>query len=230
MVLTREVRDEIKNVVSQSIQSILNDEQVKRIIEKVVDGVTKTIEERIGRLEQKIEAIALENSTVIRDIKEEAAILKSENEYLLRVFDDIDQQSRNKNLRIFNFPEKNGEDLPQEIIRLCNSKLDVPIEKEDIVVCSRIGKKLTNRPRSILLKLAHVSSKQRIYKNKSRLKGSGIVIKEDLSEKRLKLMQVAIEKTSLKQVWSFNGSIYVLHRGKKHVIKNIGDVDGLLLI
>nr|CAH7735730.1 unnamed protein product [Callosobruchus chinensis] len=137
---------------------------------------------------------------------------------------------RNKNLRIFNFPEKNGEDLPQEIIRLCNSKLDVPIEKEDIVVCSRIGKKLSNRPRSILLKLAHVNSKQRIYKNKSRLKGSGIVIKEDLSEKRLKLMQVAIEKTSLKQVWSFNGSIYVLHRDKRHVIKNIGDVDGLLLI
>nr|CAH7724116.1 unnamed protein product [Callosobruchus chinensis] len=199
MVLTREVRDEIKNVVSQSIQSILNDEQTGA----------------------KIEAIALENSTVIRDIKEEAAILKSENEYLLRVFDDIDQQSRNKNLRIFNFPEKNGEDLPQEIIRLCNSKLDVPIEKEDIVVCSRIGKKLTNRPRSILLKLAHVNSKQRIYKNKSRLKGSGIVIKEDLSEKRLKMMQVAIEKTSLKQVWSFNGSIYVLHRGKRHVIKNI---------
>nr|CAH7716647.1 unnamed protein product [Callosobruchus chinensis] len=53
MVLTREIRDEIKNVVSQSIHSILNDEQVKRIIEKVVDGVTKTIEEMIGRLEQK---------------------------------------------------------------------------------------------------------------------------------------------------------------------------------
>nr|CAH7757872.1 unnamed protein product [Callosobruchus chinensis] len=76
-------------------------------------------------------------------------------------------------------------------------------------MCRRIGKKLTNRPRSILLKLAHVNSKQRICKNKSRLKGSGIVIKEDLSEKRLKLMEVAIEKTSLKQVWSLNGSIFM---------------------
>nr|CAH7757871.1 unnamed protein product [Callosobruchus chinensis] len=120
VVLTREIRDEHKNVVSQSIHSILNDEQVKRIIEKVVDGVT--IEEKIDKLEQKIEAIAIENST-------EAAILKSENEYLLRVFDDIDQQTRNMNLRIFNLTEKSGEDLPQEIIKLCNSKLDVPIEK-----------------------------------------------------------------------------------------------------
>nr|CAI5840502.1 unnamed protein product [Callosobruchus analis] len=78
MVLTRDIREEIKSVVSQSIKSILNDDQVKRIIEKVVDGVTKTIEERIGRLEQKIETTITENSTVIADIKEEAAILKSE--------------------------------------------------------------------------------------------------------------------------------------------------------
>nr|CAI5826525.1 unnamed protein product [Callosobruchus analis] len=166
-----------------------------------------------------------ENSTVITDIKEEAANLKSESEYLLKAFDDMDQQIRSNNLRIFNLPEKKDEDLLQEIIRFCHSKLDVPIEKEEVVACSRIGKRLNHRSRSVLIKLENVNSKQCIYKNKRRLKGSGIVIKEDLTEKRLKLMEVAVERTSLRQVWSFNGSIYVLHMGKRHLIRKIKDLD-----
>nr|CAI5828807.1 unnamed protein product [Callosobruchus analis] len=117
----------------------------------------------------------------------------------------MDQQIRSNNLRIFNLPEKKDEDLLQEIIRLCHSKLDVPIEKEELVACSRIGKRINNRPRSVLIKLANVNSKQRIYKNNRQLKGSGIVIKEDLTEKRLKLMEPTVERTSLRQVWSFNG-------------------------
>nr|CAI5857897.1 unnamed protein product [Callosobruchus analis] len=157
MVLTRDIREEIKSVVSQSIKSILNDDQVKRIIEKVVDGVTKTIEERFGRLEQKIETTITENSTVIADIKEEAAILKSENEYLLKAFDDMDQQIRSNNLRIFNLR------LVARNNQVLSFQADVPIEKEEIVACSRIGKRLNNRPRSVLIKLANVNFKQRIY-------------------------------------------------------------------
>nr|CAH7764608.1 unnamed protein product [Callosobruchus chinensis] len=36
------------------------------------------------------------------------------------------------------------------------------------------------------------------------LKGSGIVVKEDLTDNRLKLMKAAIERASLKRVWSYN--------------------------
>nr|CAI5868559.1 unnamed protein product [Callosobruchus analis] len=46
------------------------------------------------------------------------------------------------------------------------------------------------------------------------LKGSGVVIKEDLTEYRLKLLDTAIEKTSPRRVWSFNRNISVLHNNK----------------
>nr|CAI5821168.1 unnamed protein product [Callosobruchus analis] len=121
MVLTREIRDQIKGTY----------------VNKVTDSIVIMLERRIAHIEEKLEKIIKENSTVITDIKEEAAILKRENEFLLRKFDDIDQ------------------------------------------------------------------------------KGSGVVIKEDLSEYRLKLMDAAIEKTSLRRVWSFSGNIFVLHNNKK---------------
>nr|CAH7749740.1 unnamed protein product [Callosobruchus chinensis] len=55
-----------------------------------------------------------------------------------------------------------------------------------------------NRTRGVLLKLSRPSLKQAIYNKKKLLKGSGIVIKEDLTENRMKLLEAAIEKTSLK--------------------------------
>ncbi|KAG5891692.1 hypothetical protein JTB14_021162 [Gonioctena quinquepunctata] len=93
MVITREIRDEIRNSVSTSINSVLKEEAfIKLIVEKVSDSLTKTLGEKIGELEQKINETnkkCVENSTVIEELKEETAVLKSENEYLLRKYDVI---------------------------------------------------------------------------------------------------------------------------------------------
>nr|CAI5854777.1 unnamed protein product [Callosobruchus analis] len=65
---------------------------------------------------------------------------------------------------------------------------------------------------------------QNIFNNKKMLKGSGIVVKEDLTDNRLKLMQAAIEKISLKGVWSYNGTIYVMKDNRRISIKNKDDL------
>nr|CAI5841198.1 unnamed protein product [Callosobruchus analis]CAI5848245.1 unnamed protein product [Callosobruchus analis] len=224
MVLTREIRDEIKGTVSHTINSILNEEYVKQLVEKVTDSIVKTLERRIAHIEEKLEKIIKENSTVITDIKEEAAILKSENEFLLRKFDDIDQKGRCNSLRIFNLKESEGENLSNEVTQLVNSKLGIKIKDGDIITCIRVGEKRGNRPRGVLLKLDNMELRRNIYSKKKMLKGSGVVIKEDLSDYRLKLMDAAIEKTSFRRVWSFNGNIFVLHNNKKMRIKSKEDL------
>nr|CAH7726438.1 unnamed protein product [Callosobruchus chinensis] len=42
----------------------------------------------------------LKNDTVIKDLKDETAILRSENEHLMRKVDELDQGARLKNIRI----------------------------------------------------------------------------------------------------------------------------------
>nr|CAI5817926.1 unnamed protein product [Callosobruchus analis] len=91
----------------------------------------------------------------------------------------------------------------------------------------RVGKKLTNTPRGILVKFLKPNIKRNIYKNKKMLKGSGVVIKEDLTENRLKLMDAVIERTTLRSVWSSDGTIYASKGGKVIVIKNKSDLDKL---
>nr|CAI5863150.1 unnamed protein product [Callosobruchus analis] len=159
-------------------------------------------------------------------MKEETAMLKSENNYLLKKIDNMEQENRMNSLRIFNFKEKPQEKLNDDVIQLIYSKLGITIKHEDILEYRRIGKKSDVKPRCVLIKLANASVKLSIY-NEKMLKGSKVVIKEDLSEGRRKLMDYAIEKTSLKNVWSFMGNIYVIKDNRRINVRCKGDVDSI---
>nr|CAI5816930.1 unnamed protein product [Callosobruchus analis] len=150
-----------------------------------------------------------------------------ENEALSQKYDQLDQFTRSNNIRIFRLKEKPQEDVTTEVINLLTSHLGVTINANDIYSCMRVGKKLTNTPRGILVKFLKPNIKRNIYKNKKMLKGSGVVIKEDLTENRLKLMDAAIERTTLRSVWSRDGTIYASKGGKVIVIKNKSDLDKL---
>nr|CAI5826918.1 unnamed protein product [Callosobruchus analis] len=76
MVITREIRDEIKLSVSSSINSILkNDEFLDQLVQKVTESIAKTLEAKFIELEKKV----ADNSTGIVELKEETALLKYEN-------------------------------------------------------------------------------------------------------------------------------------------------------
>nr|CAI5857871.1 unnamed protein product [Callosobruchus analis]CAI5862065.1 unnamed protein product [Callosobruchus analis]CAI5863354.1 unnamed protein product [Callosobruchus analis] len=46
------------------------------------------------------------------------------------------------------------------------------------------------------------------YSKKRMLKGSGIVMKEDITTERLKVVKEASEKCGLKNVWTVNGVVF----------------------
>nr|CAI5847105.1 unnamed protein product [Callosobruchus analis] len=224
MVITRDIRDEIKNSVSSGINSILrSDEFLDQLIQKVTENVAKTLKVRFTELEKKL----ADNSAVIVELKEETALLRYENECLSQKYDDIEQASRINKLRIFQVKEKSQEKLAQEVTNIIKSHLGVTIDHNEILSCTRIGKKVNNKPRGILLKLTNIHKKQDIFNKKKNFKRTGIVIKEDLTDLRLKIMEAAIEKTSLKGVWTYNGRVFVLKDGKKIMIKSKKDLDRL---
>nr|CAI5840337.1 unnamed protein product [Callosobruchus analis] len=99
--------------------------------------------------------------------------------------------------------------------------------RDEIIACYRIGKKNLNNSRAILLKLSNNHIKQEIYNTKKKLKGSGIIIKEDLTENRLRMMEAAIDKTTLRSVWSYEGTVYALKNGKRFAIRGDSDLLGL---
>nr|CAI5831401.1 unnamed protein product [Callosobruchus analis] len=119
MVITKEIRDEIKNTVSSCITSILaDDEFLTRIAQKVSDTVGKTIEIRIAGIEQKLQEMNLKNNTIFKDLKDETANLLTKNEHLMTKVDESFLGARLKNIRIFKLKETDNEILIDRVTEL----------------------------------------------------------------------------------------------------------------
>nr|CAI5845657.1 unnamed protein product [Callosobruchus analis] len=83
----------------------------------------------------------LKNNTIIKDLKDETAILGTKNEHLMRKVDELDQKARLKNIRIFKLKETDDEILIHRVSELFQSKMGIRTRNEDILSCTRTGKK-----------------------------------------------------------------------------------------
>nr|CAI5826857.1 unnamed protein product [Callosobruchus analis] len=142
----------------------------------------------MDKLEKKVKEF-IHNSPVVEELKGEVAVLKFEIDYLM---------------------QKENEDLSTEIKRIFLDNLKVKVENQDIEECYRVGRKTGQKTRGVLVTFTSLRIKQDIYHRKKMLKGTKLVLKEDLTENRLKLMEAAIDKTSLRssgRIWAIFSSL-----------------------
>lgn len=112
--------------------------------------------------------------------------------------------------------EKSNEVTKIEIMKLLKTKMKIHIKAEDIGTCYRVETKENQERRGIYLKLNSLPIKQIMYAKKKILKGTRIVIKEDLTKTRLDLVNQVTEKIGVKYVWTQNGKICVLINDKNN--------------
>ncbi|CAH0547284.1 unnamed protein product [Brassicogethes aeneus] len=201
----KEIKEEIfkdfKAVIEKGIGEIMDSESfTDKLIAKVSDTVQKTLETKLNNYKQHYEK-------QIKTLEEK--------------IDAIEQYSRRKNLRIFGVPENPVIPLKDDINNIFTT---MGTEPKPIVECYRIGK-LTNKPRAIFLKLANYEDKMEIIKNRKKLKGTKVHIKEDLTKAKMEILTAASDKFGYKNVWSLNGKIYVMLNNKKTEFKSIELVD-----
>lgn len=237
MVLTRDVTDEIKSAVNTAMSKFLRDPTfIKTITESVAEAVTLSINKKLSWLEEKV----TELKTEIKDVKQyyEKQInylegitktIMNENSVMHKKCDNMEQGMKKNNLRIFNYKETERENLKQDIIKFLKEKMAININNADIELCYRVGKKTEARgkARGVFMKLRTYEMKQIIYGKKKLLKGTGVVVREDLTSVRLKMLNKAIEKTSLQNVWTNEGNIFVNFKNKICTLRSSEDYDKL---
>nr|CAI5833247.1 unnamed protein product [Callosobruchus analis]CAI5833861.1 unnamed protein product [Callosobruchus analis]CAI5850822.1 unnamed protein product [Callosobruchus analis]CAI5853806.1 unnamed protein product [Callosobruchus analis]CAI5866463.1 unnamed protein product [Callosobruchus analis] len=70
--------------------------------------------------------------------------------------------------------------------------------------------------------------KQNIYSKKKMLKGTGIVIKEDLTKEKMDLVNILTESLNFRNVWTLNGIIYVFHKNNIQKIRNRSECNSFI--
>ena len=87
---------------------------------------------------------------------------------ILRYTDAINWTS----LRISGLPEGNNEDVCAKVLDLCNKKLRIPVEPNEIERVNRLGRPGGN-PRQILVKFATYGTRASVFKAKAVLRPGG---------------------------------------------------------
>lgn len=71
--------------------------------------------------------------------------------------------------------------------------------------------------RPIIVQFAYLEDKKSVYGNKKKLKGKGMVIREDLTQEKVKILKLCIEKINANgKVWTNDGRIFAtLNKGNE---------------
>ncbi|XP_044745079.1 uncharacterized protein LOC123306941 [Coccinella septempunctata] len=216
MVLTREMRDELESAVNNAVHKCLtSDAVIKTIVNNVSEAIMKTMETKLAEMEKSVNTIHDKLSSMkeeydykISELKTETEIAKSEKNTLQKKFDQMDQFSRRSNLRILNFEENPSEQIREEVIK--------------------VGKKNEGKARGVFIKLHDYMVKHKIYNKKRMLKGTGIIIREDLTGPRMELLGMAVDKYGMRNVWTDSGRIFINKDNKLHKIISKDELMSLL--
>jgi len=124
--------------------------------------------------------------------------------------EEQDQQRRSKNLLIFGVMEEEREDTDLLVMHLAMRELGVYVSREDIEHTHRVGwpSSCKQKPRAIMVKFTNCHTRRMVFNNKRKLKGSRLMVREDLTAHRVGLVRQAIARYGQGKVWTSEGTVF----------------------
>lgn len=172
-----------------------------------------------NKLDSILQQLSITNATINEMNNKFDSLMNKFNELEIKVKNNVEkicenggkierleQYTRRNNLRIFGIKESNNENTDALVLKII-SDLNVPVQLSDIERSHRIGK-VSDKPRAIIVKFSSYRKRSEVFSAKKGLKGTGIVLKEDLTKYRLTVLQAAIAKYGASNVWTRDGRIF----------------------
>jgi exosome complex exonuclease DIS3/RRP44 len=215
-------KPDLSGPIKEALRDVLSEgDTVKKLSAKILDEIESrltslvdaAVEVKCARIEGHI--AALEQRIV--DLERENGLV---NKLVVHRTDELEQYQRRTSLRIFGLPETKGEQTDDIVSGFLKSKLGVDVEPYDLCRTHRVGPpprrpKQTSpgqsppppRHRAILVKFATYNVRRQVFSAKSKLKGTGYVICEDLTSIRRQVFLDAVAMHGKGNVWSIDGVI-----------------------
>ena len=181
----------------------------------------------------ELRSIIIAKDKQISDLTKQVEALEDKTEEL--------EYSRRNSLRISGIPEREGEDVLQETLRVVNSTLLPPLTVEEIDRVHRVGPRLPDKTRQILIKLATYRTRRRVFtarRGQFTQPAPGpsttptthpVFVNDDLTKTRSHLLyeyRKAKKNGKIKETWSIDGNILIRDNASRmSQIKNIRDLE-----
>lgn len=167
------------------------------VLQKLAGALAPLIDDKLSTMQSEIDVL----KTEISELKNELYVLKSETSSD-DALDNLEQYHRRNNVRIFGISESTDENTDSLVLDLFKNKMGLQLDPEKIDRSHRVGRKNPdkNRPRPIIVKFVSYRTRSLVYDNKSKLKGSGVLVREDLTRRRVALYRLMVATYGLKNV------------------------------
>jgi len=137
------------------------------------------------------------------------ASLKSQMELLALGLDRHEMASRMKVLLLHGLPEENSTNLVPSVINFFSNKMCVSdVSSRDITACHRLGNN-TSKPRPLLVRFERQATRNTVWRNKTKLKGSGFTLSEFLTKPRHETFVKARKHFGINRCWTSEGRIII---------------------
>ncbi|KAK7102729.1 hypothetical protein V1264_020910 [Littorina saxatilis] len=130
---------------------------------------------------------------------------------------------------------RDGQQLPEQqsecekkVLALFNNKLSVKVSPEDIEAVHRLGRLQRDRstPRGTIVRFVSRRIRDQILFNRRGLKGSGVVIVEDLTQTTQYLFHKVKEDAICEKAWTKNGKVIMkTKKGKVVYIRSLSELN-----
>ena len=169
----------------------------------------KTISSIVSKVTE-LESVVSVQKTVTSALRQENKRLCDALTKLEVQVDNNEQHDRNINLLIHGVPEGEGEDTTKKFVAVLNEKMAASLKVDDIARSHRLGRFNPGRekPRPIIARFRCEMKKIKTFRMKKGLKGKGVLLSENLTSRRMSLMNKARDQLGPKNVWTNEGRIF----------------------
>ena len=222
----------VRDVLKELIASKEFEQTLTKCVEKAIEKHLEKIIEEQERQKGTIFDLELQLDKKEEELNNMKTLMQGMTTSLEKLKADVnslEQYSRRNCLRIFGVVESDGENTSELVMELARNNLQVNIEQSDIDRSHRIGRSHERgHPRDIIVKFTSYRVRDMVIKNRKKLKGTKIVIKEDLTRANHNLLRSTITHPSVSSAWSKDGVIFALTKKEgADVVTRVGKQDDL---
>lgn len=220
------------NTRVEKLASEFNDglSMLKEEFLKLKKSITETKEDKEGNdFLQQLEKFQSGISDSLRELSNDMDKLKSCLSVTQSRVKSMELHRNAQCIVIHGIKEQNNSDMYSTAITLFHDKINIKVNKSDISYCYWLGRRdsTKKKPRPLVVQFCTRWRRDEMFNNKKRLKGTGIIITELLTQETLMLFKKAREAFD-KRAWTFNGLVYIEVAGQRKLIKSEGDLSGFM--
>ncbi|XP_063372474.1 uncharacterized protein LOC134660629 [Cydia amplana] len=145
-------------------------------------------------------------------------VLRQQIAALSNTVDNLEMRHRRKYILLAGVPESSNENVAEVVAAICQDKLRLAeVSSSSFTACHRLGPAVAGRSRSILVRCSDAVTKDILWRKKTALKGSRVVMSEFLTRQRQAVFIEARRHFGIRSVWTLDGTIFIkTSSGKTH--------------